>query len=232
MGGNRVPGSWSVSPEDYYDDPKPKIEFAGGRFILTGVFAFGTKDDIEKELKTVGGTVTRSPSHSECYVVVGTLPTKDWTTKNAGRKLLNALQLRDIEKLPVHIVGEDYFITALLDEQKNPARRPIVETSLPWEEMLKDWFAPLQQGVKPIYEFYLTKAMVAVHLPGDPAQRICIIRFSPHGPTSIEIPGGYSDHLPVCWENMETPINVINEKRLSQDILHALEKRMAILRKS
>lgn len=199
--------------------------FLGSKFTLTGVLALGEHNDIEKEIESVGGTVLRPPSRSACYVIVGTLPTLQWATADAGRKLLTALEIREVG-FPVHIVGEDYFVHALLAAQNAPGRQPVQKApGFPWDEMLATWLAPLREdGVA--YEYSISKAMVSVHLPKKPKERLCTIRFGQYGPTSIDIPGILTDQLPLCWDNGEHYFDAVAEKRLSQDVPRALKEQL------
>lgn len=225
MAEQRSPGAWGKSPEEYYDSPPPVITFKGSKFVLTGVFALGEHADIGKQIENVGGSVTRTPPKTGCYVVVGTLPTREWVTSDAGRKLLTALELRQ-EGNPVCIVGEDTFVTALLAVQNDPTQSvaPKKEVGFPWEETLAAWLAPLTaEGL--VYEYSMSKAMVAVHLPGKPKERLCTIRFSPYGPTSIDVPRIMSDQLPICWENGDHSFDAVVEKRLSLDVIQALREK-------
>lgn len=222
----RSPGTWGKNPEEYYDSPPPEIVFKGSKFVLTGVFALGEHADIEKQVEGLGGSVTRTPPKNGCYVVVGTLPTLQWVKSDAGRKLITALKLREGGS-PIRIVGEDFFVAALLAAQSDPVQRvqPKKDPGFPWDEMLAAWLAPLiAEGLA--YEYSMTKAMVAVHLPGKPKERLCTIRFHQYGPTSIDIPGIWSDQLPICWENGDHSFDAVAEKRLSQDVIRALREKL------
>lgn len=219
------PGQWDKDPEQYYDNPLPEITFIGETFVLTGIFALGDRSAVEAQIESVGGTVARVPPKVGCTVVVGTLPSHGWVQNSAGRKLLTALKMRE-EGHPIRIVGEDYFVNALITVQNDPNYKPPQkEPGFPWDEMLAAWLAPLREdGVT--YEYSISKAMVSVHMPEKPKERLCTIRFNQYEPTSIDIPGIRNDQLPFCWENGEHCFNAVAEKRLSQDVLRALREKV------
>lgn len=229
----RSPGTWDKNPEDYYDSPPPEIIFQGSRFILTGVFALGEHDAIEKQVESVGGVVVRVPPKAGAYVVVGTLPTQQWVTSDAGRKLLTALKMRE-EGHPIRIVGEDYFVQTLLAAQSDPtksapATRPDPEAF--WRDTLAAWLTPLAQD----YEFSLTKSMVVVRLPSKKDARICTFRFGyykyPDGerivPTSIDVPelcGWKIDGSQMDYDG--NVIDPVHAGKLPDELLKKLKERI------
>lgn len=97
-------------------------------------------------------------------------------TADAGRKLLTALEKREVG-FPIRIIGEDHFVHALLAAQNAFWRQQTQKTSsFPWDEILAALLAPLREdGV--MYEYSISKAMVSVHLPKKPKERLCTIRF-------------------------------------------------------
>lgn len=233
MAESRTPGNWNKNPEEYYDSPAPEIVFRGSRFVLTGIFALGEHAAIEKQIESVGGAVVRVPPKQGCYVVVGTLPTQQWVTSDAGRKLLTALEMREGGH-PVRIVGEDYFVNALLATQNDPQKNTPTtkqDSSAFWRVTLAAWLTPLAQN----YEFNLTKSMVAVHLPGDKGTRICTFRFGYYMfpdserivPTSIDIPdlcGFKIDGSQI--DNDGNVIDPMHTGKLPDEILEKLKERI------
>ncbi|MDL2279049.1 hypothetical protein LJC15_00095 [Desulfovibrio sp. OttesenSCG-928-G11] len=192
-------GVWSTSPERYFDNPAPVIRFASSRFVLTGVFAYGKREDIESQIKALGGSVARAPAKSGCYVIVGTLPSKDWLTTNAGRKLQDALRLRDDEDCFVRIVGEDAFVAALIKAQQEgePFEGELPLPPVPWSEILESWFSPMRDADPDfVYEYYSTKSYMVVHSPGKKSNWICRIRYDRTGvPFAMQVAGmkGFQD---------------------------------------
>jgi hypothetical protein len=139
-----------------------------------------------------GSNVVKNP----CCLVVGSLVTESWIHSTHGRKLEKAVAYRN-EGHPVTVISEDHLWSEI--ERLGPAAalppEQIPDPRVPWEEWLSAWLSPLALAPEQ-YEFSVTKAMVAIHLPGNPKSRICAIRFSQHMfpdgmrivPTSIDVP--------------------------------------------
>lgn len=186
-------GTWSQSPERYYDYPPPSIRFLGNLFILTGIFAYGERKAIEAQIHEVGGRVVHRPTMAGCYVVVGSLPTKDWLTNDAGTKLLDALEMRDQRKGPVFIVSEDHFVAELYKEQQAPlapAREAL--PVLTADEVVLSWFASLDMtGLegKLTWDKSEPKSEITLHLTGHPKHWLCRIFGDPV--QSIRLHKGY-----------------------------------------
>lgn len=75
--------------------PQPEIDFEGKRFVLTGKFASGTRNECENAVTSVGGKVTKNVGPSVDYVVVGTLVSDSWIHESYGRKIEKAVEVRD-----------------------------------------------------------------------------------------------------------------------------------------
>jgi len=231
-----TPGQWDKGPEQFFDNPMPPVLFAERRFCLTGVFAFGKRQDVEREIKERGGEVMSKPSKAGCYVVVGTLSAKEWVTPDAGRKLLEAIKLREQQDCPIFIISEDHLMEAILNTQPAPQQKPDPEAF--WKDMLEAWLAPLAQHAEmPFYEVTLTKSMAAVHLPGKKDARICTIRFAILQqyrekdwrivPSSLDIPGYgaiYIDGSQSDWDG--NTIDPVRTRSLPTETLDQLRVRL------
>lgn len=194
-----TPGQWEQGPDQYYDMPPPAVEFYGNSFVLTGIFALGERPAVEKAITDLGGRVSRLPPKSGCYVVVGTLPSKQWIRSDAGRKLLTALELRE-EGYFVAIISEDHFVEALIKAQNDHTTKPQIDfqpSYVTWEKHLHHWFGPLLEEF-PLEICASEKAAgYTVHPVGKERQWLCRIRCSLLGnPVSIEVKGHPKEWVP------------------------------------
>jgi hypothetical protein len=94
------------------DDPAPSIIWNEGIFVLTGRFAYGTRDQCEREILSRGGRVGKNITKSTSYLVLGTFSSEDWSHTSYGRKIERACELRN-SGAPIHIVTEDHWAHAL-----------------------------------------------------------------------------------------------------------------------
>ena len=169
----RTPGQWDKGPEQYYDSPPPEIAFAGETFVLTGVFALGDRPAIEAQICHLGGKVSRKPLKGGSTVVIGALPTLEWGRSDAGRKILQALELREQGHF-VSIVSEDVFAKALGDaytttplpvsfqyNQRNP------------EKLFRMWLAPLEEEFATPLVIGAGRGGFVAYPEGKKAQWIC-----------------------------------------------------------
>ena len=99
-----------ATPTDLaFNDPPPQLIFARQHFCLTGTFQSGKRRDIEEQLMAFGGIVVDSiiQSHPLC-LVVGSLVTKAWIHSTHGRKIEEAVALRDQGK-DIVVISENYL---------------------------------------------------------------------------------------------------------------------------
>jgi len=95
-----IPGGY-----DKIDDIDPHA-----RFCLTGIFAYGERGDCERLVTGMGGKVAKYPVlYEQCYVVVGTLASLEWSCKYYGNKIELGLKYRS-QGGPVKIITEDDWI--------------------------------------------------------------------------------------------------------------------------
>lgn len=92
-----------------FDRPPPTLMFSGGNFVLTGNFAFGTRQACIDLTRSLGGVVKTSVSRSIDYLVVGALGSEEWITSAYGRKIEKGVELRDSGS-PLAIVDEAHWL--------------------------------------------------------------------------------------------------------------------------
>jgi DNA polymerase III epsilon subunit-like protein len=97
------------------DAPQPKIEFTGRRFVLTGQFAYGPRSVCEREVLARGGEVAKTTNRRTDYLVIGTIASPNWYHTSHGRKIEEAVRLRE-EGYRVAIIAEEHWATALDQE--------------------------------------------------------------------------------------------------------------------
>lgn len=84
------------------------------RFCLTGIFAYGERGDCERLVTSMGGKVAKYPVlYEQCYVVVGSLASLEWSHKFYGNKVELGLKYRS-QGGPVKIITEDDWIKLML----------------------------------------------------------------------------------------------------------------------
>lgn len=89
------------------------------RFCLTGIFAYGERSDCEKLVTSMGGKVADYPVlYEQCYVVVGTLASLEWSHTFYGNKIELGLKYRS-QGGPVKIIAEDDWIRLVLAQEKD-----------------------------------------------------------------------------------------------------------------
>lgn len=99
--------------EGIYDDPKPSIKVEDSFFCLTGTFVTGKRKDIEEKITNCGGYIKKSvPKRENCILVVGTIATKDWLHSTYGKKIQNAVEIRE-ERHSVCIITEEHLFSVL-----------------------------------------------------------------------------------------------------------------------
>lgn len=100
-----IPGGY-----DKIDDIDPHA-----RFCLTGIFAYGERGDCERLVTSMGGKVAKYPVlYEQCYVVVGTLASLEWSHGHYGNKIEAGLKCRS-QGGPVKIITEDDWLKSVVD---------------------------------------------------------------------------------------------------------------------
>ena len=94
------------------DDPPPSINFNDHVFVVTGTFDFGPRSAVIEAIETRGGTVRDALSSRTDYLVVGMLGSRDWIHSSYGRKIEQALKLRE-EGATLVIIGEAHLRASL-----------------------------------------------------------------------------------------------------------------------
>jgi NAD-dependent DNA ligase len=88
--------------------PPPKIEFAGRTFVVTGTFAYGPRALVTAAIADRGGTVKPAISKKVDFLVIGEIGTQAWRHSSYGRKIEQAVALRD-EGAALRIVAEPHW---------------------------------------------------------------------------------------------------------------------------
>ena len=96
-----------INPTDteYNDD---NVDIKDKKFVLTGEFVHGTREEIIEKITALGGEVLGGVSKKVEYVVVGGCGSKDWSFGNFGSKVKKALELKE-KGIEINIVSEEDF---------------------------------------------------------------------------------------------------------------------------
>lgn len=114
---NKVTGGDPVGPIESkssrlpLDAPQPDLVFREKVFVMTGTFAYGTRDRCEQAVVAKGGECGSSVTLKTHYVVLGTMCTESWAHSSYGRKIERALQLRQVQpkKKRICIISEEHW---------------------------------------------------------------------------------------------------------------------------
>lgn len=98
------------------DTPAPLICWQGETYVFTGRFAYGTRRDCQREALQRGASVQDNVTTQTTFLVIGTFGSRDWTQTAYGRKIRRAVDWRT-SGLPLRIVGEDHWASALWTDQ-------------------------------------------------------------------------------------------------------------------
>jgi hypothetical protein len=90
------------------DRPFPAITFADNIFCLTGQFLSGSRKECEEVILALGGQCHPRVTSTVNYLVVGNLGSIDWVHTTFGRKIEQALTIKQ-KGHPIFIVGEDHW---------------------------------------------------------------------------------------------------------------------------
>ena len=96
------------------DKPIPKILFNKKRYVFTGKFALGPREECQKRTTSAGGACDSALSKRTNFLVIGTFGSRDWIQTSYGRKIEKAVALKD-KGAPIAIVSEDSSAASLPD---------------------------------------------------------------------------------------------------------------------
>ena len=99
------------------NDNADSVSINGKNFVLSGQFAFGSKQDVTRKIVELGGHVTSSVGKKTDYLVVGGTRSNLWKYGAFGTKVEKAKRLQE-EGLPIIIVSEGDFINSLTRQEQ------------------------------------------------------------------------------------------------------------------
>lgn len=105
-------GSNSLSTELPFDVPYPTILYSASTFVLTGTFSYGKRGEVRGAIEDRQGVVLSTVSLKTDYLVVGDVGSRDWIHSSYGRKIQNAVELRQRGAM-ISIVPERHWVTSL-----------------------------------------------------------------------------------------------------------------------
>lgn len=94
-----------VDPTSADASDRGMVEFEGRKFVLTGNFEHGSKDDVERFITERGGLIAGSPSGKVSYVVVGGCGSEAYAMGTYGTKVKKAMDLQ-AKGAPIQIIQE------------------------------------------------------------------------------------------------------------------------------
>jgi NAD-dependent DNA ligase len=95
-----------------FDIPPPQLAWSGSIFVFTGKFAFGTRQDCQRQAASRGGHCEGTITKRTKYLVIGTFGSRDWVHTSFGRKIEKAVAYRD-QGTGLAITGEDHWARSL-----------------------------------------------------------------------------------------------------------------------
>lgn len=113
-----------AAPQLLDADPAPVV-FAGRKFVLTGIFAYGPRKACEQATVDRGGRVHPRVTGDVDYVVIGSAASPDWKHASYGTKIASALELKEAGN-PIAIISEDHWAEAVVTTPD--AARPAMPT--------------------------------------------------------------------------------------------------------
>lgn len=99
-----------VSPDSLFEDSYDTFE--GKTVVLTGDFRFGSKEEVEEAVKSMGGTVKSGVSKKTDCLLVGGLGSDRWASGNYGSKIKRALELKNSGS-EISLITEKAFETCM-----------------------------------------------------------------------------------------------------------------------
>ena len=103
-------GASRFSTELPLDRPQPElVVFPHRTFSITGKFAYGARRKVMGAIETRGGRASDSPPNREShYLVIGVFASRDWVHSSYGRKIEQAVKLRDSGS-GIAIISEEHW---------------------------------------------------------------------------------------------------------------------------
>jgi NAD-dependent DNA ligase len=92
-------------------DHGTSIIIPGSAICHTGVFLFGTRAACEKLTEKAGGTALQAVTRKAKYLVVGTHVSPAWVGTSYGRKIQQAMELKQAGH-PISIIAEEWWLNA------------------------------------------------------------------------------------------------------------------------
>ena len=93
-------------------EPPTEIIVNGYGFVLTGNFAFGKRKEVEEIILSRGGNTKKNPSRNTRYLVIGEVGSDAWLHSSFGRKIEEAVGLRD-KGYTISIITEAHFFECI-----------------------------------------------------------------------------------------------------------------------
>lgn len=93
-------------------DASAAVIFGGQVYCFTGRFAYGTRAQCEAVVASRGGRFEDDLTRRVTYLVIGLTASQAWVHSTHGRKIEQAMRLRD-EGHPIKIILEEQFIDAM-----------------------------------------------------------------------------------------------------------------------
>ncbi len=94
------------------DTPAPDVIFCEKIFVFTGKFVFGTRKYCQQTVLSLGGLCADNISQKIDYLVIGMIGSRDWIQTSWGRKIENAVELRE-RGFPIRIISEEHWTSAV-----------------------------------------------------------------------------------------------------------------------
>lgn len=98
-------GSASAEPTNLPVDDSVQVSFDGATVVHTGSFLYGTRARCERATSSLGGLPAGTVTRRTKILVIGGMVSPHWITESFGRKIMQAVALRD-EGLPIAIISE------------------------------------------------------------------------------------------------------------------------------
>jgi NAD-dependent DNA ligase len=102
-------GSASGTSTSYGAEEPDSIIIYGSSFCLTGTFISGPRDKCERTIARFGGSPAKSVTKNLDYLVIGSLPSRDWIAESHGRKFEKALHYKE-QGAPLTILTEEHLV--------------------------------------------------------------------------------------------------------------------------
>ena len=90
------------------DTTQPMVVFPKRKFVFTGTFAYGKRDDCRRALEQRGGVFSTGITRKLDYLVLGSYVTPSWKHENFGRKIEQAMDYRE-RGHPLAIISEEHW---------------------------------------------------------------------------------------------------------------------------